>query len=359
MQQPGEGTGEGSSGEIPQVGGTFATVASMGSLPAHTSTDHPAPTHFTLPLPLLRRGKVRDVYELPAGTVGSDREAGQLLLVASDRISAFDVVMPTPIVGKGQVLTAMSAFWFDFIAGKGICETHMLSTNLADLPLSVLPAGHEARQWLAGRMTIGKRCDVVPIECVVRGYLEGSGWKEYQQTGSVCGVALPPGLLQCDKLPEPIFTPASKAQSGHDENITFDQACQVAGAETMYTLRDISLAIYAAAAKHADARGIIIADTKFEFGLPEGAWAKSGRIFTQPMLIDEVLTPDSSRFWPKASYQPGGPQASYDKQYLREYLETLTNAGTWDKTPPGPELPAAVVAATLAKYREALALLTS
>jgi phosphoribosylaminoimidazole-succinocarboxamide synthase len=320
-------------------------------------------------LPLLRRGKVRDVYRLPGlasslgqrrgGTAGTGPGNDSLLLVASDRISAFDVIMPTPIPGKGRILTAMSAFCFRMIARLGICETHLLSTDVADVPPELVPADHPSRGWLAGRVTLGRACDVVPIECVVRGYLEGSGLKEYQQTGTVCGVALPPGLKQCDKLPEPIFTPAIKAATGHDENVDFDRACQLVGAEIMYTLRDMSLAIYKTAAAHADARGIIIADTKFEFGLPEGELAKSGRVFTQPMLIDEVLTPDSSRFWPKAGYEPGRPQKSFDKQFLREYLETLTTSGQWDKTPPGPELPPEIVQGTLAKYSEALRLLTT
>ena len=317
----------------------------------------------SLPLPLVGRGKVRDVYELPPNgqnQAGPNHagQPGRLLLVASDRISAFDVIMPTPIIGKGKLLTAMSAFWFGFITKLNICETHLLSTNISDIPESLLPANHAVRAWLDGRITIGKRCDVVPIECVVRGYLEGSGWKEYQQTQSVCGVPLPKGLKQCDKLPEPIFTPATKAASGHDENIDFDTACQLVGPEIMHTLRDMSLAIYKAAAAYAAQRGIIIADTKFEFGLPEGEYAKSGRVYSQPILIDEALTPDSSRFWPKDSYAPGGPQKSFDKQFLREYLETLTTSGKWDKAPPGPVLPEAIVRGTLEKYQEAMTRLT-
>ena len=313
------------------------------------------PDNATVPLTLLRRGKVRDVYELPPGLAN---QPPRLLLVASDRISAFDVIMPTPIIGKGKLLTAMSAFWFAFISKLAICETHLLSTNLSDIPESAIPANHTARAWLDGRITIGKRCDVVPIECVVRGFLEGSGWKEYQQSQSVCGLMLPKGLKQCDKLPEPIFTPATKAATGHDENIDFDTACQLVGPEIVHTMRDTSLAIYNAAAAYADERGIIIADTKFEFGLPEGEYAKSGRVYSQPILIDEALTPDSSRFWPKDSYVPGGPQRSFDKQYLREYLETLTMDGTWDKAPPGPILPETVVRGTLEKYQEAMARLT-
>ena len=294
-------------------------------------------------LPLVRRGKVRDVYELPGS---------RLLLVASDRVSAYDVVMPTPIPGKGKLLTAMATFWFHFIAKHGICETHFISDRVSDVPAGALGAPG-SREWLEGRMTIGRQCKVVPIECVVRGYLEGSGWKEYQQSGKVCGIELPRGLKQCDRLPEPIFTPATKEESGHDQNISFDEAAERVGLETMSVLRELSLKIYTTAAAHALARGIIIADTKFEFGLPAGTATSAGRVWQQPILIDEALTPDSSRFWPADSYQPGGPQKSFDKQYLREYLETLVKAGKWDKTPPGPELPREVVEGTLRKYEEA------
>ncbi len=301
----------------------------------------------TIELPLVRRGKVRDVYELPGSPA-------RLLIVASDRISAFDVVMPTPIEGKGRVLTAMATFWLNFVQSRGICETHLLSTGVDHLPPGLAPPGSPVRTWLEGRMMIGRRCRVVPIECVVRGYLEGSGWKEYQATGSVCGVALPRGLRQCDRLPEPIFTPATKAESGHDENISFERACDEVGMEMMGTLREMSLAIYHAAAAHALERGIIIADTKFEFGVPEDAINAPARVWTPPILIDEALTPDSSRFWPVEGYAPGGPQKSFDKQYLREYLETLVNAGTWSKSPPGPDLPPTVAQRTLEKYSEAL-----
>lgn len=305
-----------------------------------------------LPLPLVRRGKVRDVYELPPTPASPE---GRLLLVASDRISAFDVVMPTPITGKGQVLTEMAAFWFGFIRERGICETHYLSGSTGELP-----GGLDAfKPWLEGRITIGRKCRVVPIECVVRGYLEGSGWKEYQQTGEVCGVKLPKGLRQCDKLPEPIFTPATKEASGHDQNISFEQACDIVGLETMGVLRDLSLKIYNAAAEHALARGIIIADTKFEFGLREGAEKHAARVWEPPILIDEALTPDSSRFWPVDGYKPGGPQKSFDKQFLREYLEGLVAAGAWNKEAPGPQLPPAIVQGTLAKYTEALTRLCS
>lgn len=304
-------------------------------------------------LELVRRGKVRDVYRLPANADGP-----RLLIVASDRISAFDVIMPTPITGKGRILTAMADWWFGFLEQRRIVQTHRLSARVEDLSDAELGGGgrdvRAVRDSLRGRVTISRACEVVPIECVVRGYLEGSGWKEYQATGSVCGVKLPAGLRQCDKLSEPIFTPATKAASGHDENITFDRACELVGPETMHVVRDLSLAIYKAAAEHAASRGILIADTKFEFGTPQDGLPRAGRVWVPPILIDEALTPDSSRFWPADGYKPGGPQRSFDKQFLREYLETLTAAGRWDKTPPGPALPESVVAATRAKYAEAL-----
>jgi phosphoribosylaminoimidazole-succinocarboxamide synthase len=262
--------------------------------------------------------------------------------------------MPTPITGKGKVLTQMAAFWFDFIRTKGICETHYLSGSTSDLPGGL----DQHKSWLEGRITIGRQCNVIPIECVVRGYLEGSGWKEYQQTGEVCGVKLPKGLRQCDKLPEPIFTPATKEASGHDQNISFEQACDIVGLETMGVLRDLSLKIYDAAAQHALARGIIIADTKFEFGLRGGSEKKAARVWEPPILIDEALTPDSSRFWPVDGYAPGKAQKSFDKQFLREYLESLVADGKWNKEAPGPQLPPAIVEGTLARYREALERLT-
>jgi phosphoribosylaminoimidazole-succinocarboxamide synthase len=306
-------------------------------------------TAFAPRLALRARGKVRDVYELPpAPGPAGDR----LLFVASDRISAFDVVMPTPIPGKGKLLTRIAAWWLRFISGHGLAETHLLSTSLGDLPPESLPADPAAREWLDGRVTIGRRCRVIPIECVVRGYLEGSGWKEYQATGSVCGVKLPAGLRQCDRLPEAIFTPATKATSGHDENISFEHAADAVGLETMTVLRDMSLAIYNAAAAHALARGVIVADTKFEFGIPADAEARAGRVWTQPMVVDEALTPDSSRFWPLDGYQPGRPQKSFDKQFLREHLEGLVGAGRWNKQPPGPELPDSVIRGTLDRYAQ-------
>lgn len=316
--------------------------------PSNTENGHvggAAPVRIDLPL--VRRGKVRDVYELPPGEDGG----GRLLFVASDRVSAFDVVLPTPIPGKGRLLTQIAAWWFGFIQRKGLAETHLLSTDVDEIPAGAL--GEGAREWLEGRVTIGRKCRVVPVECVVRGYLEGSGWKDYQRTGTVCGVPLPKGLRQCDRLPEPIFTPATKAADGHDENITFEQAAEQVGLETMGVLRDLSLAIYRAAAEHALSRGIIIADTKFEFGIPEDDAARAGRAWAQPVLIDEALTPDSSRFWPADDYEPGRAQKSFDKQFVREYLETLVAEGKWDKTPPGPELPPGVVQGTLERYTQA------
>lgn len=294
-----------------------------------------------LALPGLRRGKVRDIYDLPG-----DR----LLIVATDRMSAFDVVMPTPIPGKGRLLTALSTFWLRFIEARGLCRTHLISGEVSDLPASAFKPGGTTREALVGRITIARRANVVPIECVARGYLEGSGWKEYRASGRVCGVALPAGLTQCSELPAPIFTPATKeAQGRHDENITFERACELVGADLMERLRAMTLAVYGAAAAHARARGIIIADTKFEFGtLPDGG----------VILVDEALTPDSSRFWPADTYQPGRAQQSYDKQYLREWLEAEVAAGRWNKQAPGPVLPESVVMGTLTKYEEACERLT-
>jgi len=294
----------------------------------------------------LRRGKVRDVYDLPA----AEGEGPRLLIVATDRISAFDVVMPTPIVGKGGLLTELSVFWLRFIEARGLCATHLVSDDAADVPGSAFAPGGTTRGQLAGRIMIARKARVVPIECVVRGYLEGSGWKEYLASGSVCGVRLPAGLTQCARLPEPIFTPATKEEQGrHDENIPFERACELVGRPLMERLRRVSLAIYREAAEHALTRGIIIADTKFEFGIPEGRYGEE----RDAILIDEALTPDSSRFWPAATYAPGRAQASFDKQFLREWLEALVAKGGWDKAAPGPELPPEVVAATAEKYREA------
>jgi len=280
----------------------------------------------------VRRGKVRDVYDL----------GDKLLLVATDRISAFDWVMPNGIPDKGRILTQLSTFWFDRLD----VPNHLISTDVSTIDL---PPGSDAKA-LAGRSTIVKKCRVVPIECVVRGYLEGSGWKEYQASGAVCGVALPKGLVQCSKLPEPIFTPATKEESGHDQNISFEQMAEIIGRQMADELRRRSLDIYIRAAEHARERGIIIADTKFEWGqVTEGASASN-----QLILIDEVLTPDSSRFWPADQYQPGRAQPSFDKQFLREWLETTL----WDKNSPPPNLPDEVVARTRDKYVEAYQRLT-
>lgn len=305
-----------------------------------------------LGLPDRRVGKVRDTYRLPgAGPDGADA----ILMVASDRLSAFDVVLPTPIPGKGRLLTEIAAFWLRKIEGARLGPTHLISTDDALVPDAAL-SGATTRADLRGRVTIGLRCAVIPVECVVRGYLEGSGWKDYQRTGSVCGVALPAGMRQCEKLPEPIFTPATKAAEGHDENIGFDAACAHAsamgGRALMERLRDRSLAIYAMAGAYAAARGIILADTKFEFGLPLGPDG-APVLDAEPVLIDEALTPDSSRFWEAGSYGPGRAQASFDKQFVREHLQGLVDAGAWDKSDPGPVLPADVVSGTLARYRAA------
>jgi phosphoribosylaminoimidazole-succinocarboxamide synthase len=297
-----------------------------------------------LPLPTRRQGKVRDVYDV---TLADGTEA--LAIIASDRISAFDVVMPNGVPGKGIVLTQISKFWFEMIHEK---LGSQLQHHLLSLEPKMIPGLSEAEYAsLERRVMIGRKCKVVPIECVVRGYLAGSGWKEYQQSQTVCGIALPAGLQQCEKLPQPIFTPSTKADVGHDENISFEQACQIAGKELMETLRDLSLKIYTMAAEYAATCGIIIADTKFEFGLPlDGS--------KTPILIDEVLTPDSSRFWPMESYQTGRDQDSFDKQYVRNYLETLVQNGQWHKTPPAPALPDDVIQGTLSKYLEAYEKLT-
>jgi phosphoribosylaminoimidazole-succinocarboxamide synthase len=305
-----------------------------------------------LPLPNRRQGKVRDVYELPEA--GPDALSA-LLIVASDRLSAFDVVMRTPVPGKGRLLTEMSRRWFDFIRENSLAETHVLSFEAGDLRAYGLSEDQIAE--LDGRVCIGRRCEVVPVECVVRGYLDGSGWKEYQQTRSVCGVSLPEGLQRGSRLPEPIFTPATKADLGeHDENIDFERACEIAGRGVMEHLRDTSLAIYNAAHEYASKRGVILADTKFEFGYPLGP--DGSRSSERPIVVDEVLTPDSSRYWPADTWKPGGEQISYDKQFVRDYLQTLTDSGRWDKTAGpdglGPELPENVVEGTLSRYREAL-----
>jgi phosphoribosylaminoimidazole-succinocarboxamide synthase len=271
------------------------------------------------------RGKVRDIYDL----------GDKLLIVASDRLSAFDVVLPTGIPEKGRVLTQLSLFWFDLL--RDVIPNHVISAT-------DFPAPFDAhRDELASRSMVVRKTQPLPIECVVRGYVSGSGWKDYKSTGKICGMALPAGLRESDRLPEPIFTPATKAVSGHDENISFEQAASLVGKETAQRVRSVSMEIYRRAAAYAEPRGILVADTKFEFGMLDG----------HLMWIDEALTPDSSRFWPAAEYQPGGPQPSFDKQFVRDYLERIQ----WPKTYPGPELPTDVVAATRAKYREAYRIL--
>ncbi|HUO08278.1 MAG TPA: phosphoribosylaminoimidazolesuccinocarboxamide synthase [Phycisphaerae bacterium] len=286
----------------------------------------------------VRRGKVRDVYEL---------DADKLLIVASDRISAFDVIMPTPIPDKGRILTQLSNFWFGLFSREfpGF-QHHLLATDPADFPRNL----QEHADQLAGRSVVVLKTKVLPIECVVRGYITGSGWKDYQATGVVSGIKLPPGLRQCDALPEPIFTPSTKAEAGHDMPISFDEAAVLVGGDLMAKARELTIALYKRAAAYARTRGIIVADTKFEFGTRPDI---GGGL--EPILIDEALTPDSSRFWPADQYAPGRDQPSFDKQYLRNYLETLQ----WNKTPPGPVLPADVVANTRLKYAEAYERLTA
>lgn len=295
-----------------------------------------------LPLPGRRQGKVRDIYDVPA--TGDDLPG--VLIVASDRISAFDVVMPDPVPGKGRELTRISTRWFTFIEELGLIDHHLMSTDPGDVP----GLDGQYHDQVEGRMMYGRACSVIPVEFVVRGYIAGSGWKEYGQSGSVCGIPLPDGLERCGPLPEPIFTPATKATEGHDENIDFETACGIAGAAVMERLRDVSLRIYNAGRAYAATRGIILADTKFEFGYALDA---DGNPTDEILLIDEVLTPDSSRFWPADDYESGREQDSFDKQYVRNWLEEIVTAGDWDKTPPGPKLPEDVVANTLAKYREA------
>jgi phosphoribosylaminoimidazole-succinocarboxamide synthase len=270
----------------------------------------------------------------------------RVLIVASDRISAFDVVMPTPVPGKGRELTSISTRWFEKLRGWDLIVDHLQSTEPQDVP--GIDPSHYAQ--LEGRMMLGRAARVIPVEFVVRGYITGSGWKEYQRDGTVCGITLPEGLKHCEQLPEPIFTPATKATKGHDENIDFDTASTIAGRDVMDRLRDVSVEIYRRAAEYARDRGIILADTKFEFGFAVDA---SGCETNEIMLIDEVLTPDSSRFWPAEDYEIGRDQDSFDKQYVRNHLEGLVRSELWNKTPPGPELPDDVVINTLARYREA------
>ena len=279
-------------------------------------------------VPLHARGKVRDIYA-----------AGEyLVLVASDRLSAFDYILPTPIPDKGKVLTQLTLFWLRMLAD--ILPNHLVSTDPQKYP-EPFP---QFRDQLEGRSMLVRRAQMIDVECVARGYVSGSGWKDYQRSGAICGIPLPPGLRESSRLPEPIFTPATKAQSGHDENISFEVVAQRIGASLAGRLRDLTLQIYRRASEYAESRGIILADTKFEFGFVDG----------ELILADEVLTPDSSRFWPKDTYQPGGPQSSYDKQYVRDYLESIH----WNKQPPAPGLPPEVAQKTSAKYLEAYRVLT-
>jgi phosphoribosylaminoimidazole-succinocarboxamide synthase len=296
------------------------------------STAMPALYQSNLPhLELIARGKVRDLYRI---------DDDHLLVVASDRLSAFDVVLPDPIPGKGEVLARLSRFWFARTAD-------IIPNHLTDIPVSAVVTDPQMLAELGDRAMVVRRFKPLPVEAIVRGYLIGSGWKDYQANGSVCGIALPPGLRQADRLPEPIFTPSTKAELGaHDENVDFAHTVGLIGRELAEQVRDTSLAIYQRCAAHALERGLIIADTKFEFGLDD-----DGRLY----LIDEALTPDSSRFWPADDYQPGMSPPSFDKQFVRDYLETLD----WDKTAPGPELPLEIIERTAAKYREAEERLTA
>jgi phosphoribosylaminoimidazole-succinocarboxamide synthase len=278
---------------------------------------------------LSARGKVRDVYDL----------GENLLLVATDRLSAFDYVLPNPIPDKGKVLNQTAAFWFDRFSG--LIPNHVIGTDVAEFPEELLPFSDQ----LAGRSTLARKLDMLPVECVARGYLAGSGWKEYRQHGTVCGIRLPAGLAESSRLPEPIYTPATKAEDGeHDENIPFSRVEEMLGKEMAATLRDKTLELYNAGADYAAGRGIIIADTKFEFGMSGG----------ELMLGDEVLTPDSSRFWPADQYEPGRGQPSFDKQYVRDYLESIN----WNKQPPVPKLPQEIVRGTTERYREIFRILT-
>lgn len=290
-------------------------------------------THFAGLTPSAR-GKVRDIYDLD----------DKLLIVATDRLSAFDVILPTPIPDKGRVLTQLSLFWFDLL--KDVILNHVLSSTDFPVPFDAY------RDDLADRSMVVRKTQPLPIECVVRGYVSGSGWKDYKATGKICGIALPAGLRESDRLPAPIFTPATKATSGHDENISFDRAASLIGNSLAERVRAVSIELYRRASAYAAPRGILLADTKFEFGLLHCA-LDSPEAVNSLIWIDEALTPDSSRFWPAAQYHPGGPQPSFDKQFVRDYLERIR----WPKTPPGPELPPDVVAATRAKYREAYRIL--
>ncbi|MEO0082607.1 MAG: phosphoribosylaminoimidazolesuccinocarboxamide synthase [candidate division WOR-3 bacterium] len=290
---------------------------------------------------LVARGKVRDIFQVSmatARTPGLDGETERLLIVATDRLSAFDVVLPDPIPDKGRVLTQLSKFWFERFSG--LVPSHMITTDVDEFPAEL----GRFREQLAGRSMLVYRTRPLPVECVVRGYLAGSGWKEYQKTGAVCGIKLPAGLRQAEQLPEPLFTPSTKAQTGHDENITQAELERIVGTSLGRQVRDVSLEIYSQAAEYARNRGIIVADTKFEFGLLDD----------RLIWIDEALTPDSSRFWDESEYRVGEPPRSFDKQFVRDYLETLG----WDKSPPGPRLPPEVIAGTSERYREAYRRLT-
>jgi phosphoribosylaminoimidazole-succinocarboxamide synthase len=292
-----------------------------------------------LSLPNKRSGKVRDLYDVQLAS-GEDA----ILIIATDRISAFDVVMGNGLPGKGVVLTQISKFWFDHFASA--VPHHLISTDVNDVP----GLTSAEKEQLQGRIMLCRRTEVVPIECIARGYITGSGWKDYQRSGSVCGIALPDGLRNSDRLQQPLFTPSTKATDGHDENISFDEGAEVVGAELMAWLQDKTLSLYTAARDYASERGIILADTKFEFGQIDGQ--------AEPLLIDEIFTPDSSRFWPADDWEPGREQNSFDKQIVRNYLETVVSAGDWDKTPPGPELPEAVIEQSIARYLEAYNRLT-
>ena len=294
-----------------------------------------------LPLPDRRQGKVRDVYRIEHSDAPD-----QFLIIATDRISAYDVILPTAIPGKGKLLTEVSLSWFDFIREMNIVADHLVSTDPNDVP----GISDEDRETINGRMMLCRSAEVVPIECVARGYLAGSGVVEYERTGMVCGIPLPEGLQRSSKLDTPIFTPATKETDGHDQNITFEQAAEIAGNARMTRLRELTLQIYSTAAERALERGVILADTKFEFGYALGT---DGNPTEELLIIDEVLTPDSSRYWPEEEYQPGIEQNSFDKQFVRNYLLDLVDKGEWDKEPPGPELPSEIVERTIDRYQEA------
>jgi phosphoribosylaminoimidazole-succinocarboxamide synthase len=303
----------------------FYFVGGKFFLPAIPASRILRETHFA-GLEPSARGKVRDIYDL----------GDKLLIVATDRLSAFDVILPTPIPDKGRVLTQLSLFWFDLF--KDVIPNHVLSADHFPAPFNAY------RDELVGRSMIVRKTEPLPVECVVRGYVSGSGWKDYAATGKISGIELPPGLRESDRLPAPIFTPSTKAAAGHDQNISFEQVVSLIGQELATQVKAVSIDLYQRAAAYAEPRGVILADTKFEFGLVDG----------ELMWIDEALTPDSSRFWPAAQYKPGGAQPSFDKQFVRDYLERIR----WAKVPPAPELPPEVVAATSEKYLEAFRILT-